>query len=114
MRRRGRVAGVNDAIGRNLHAHLGRYGVVHEWQAAGGIALQDGARQDSGRIQCQERRSRPEARGVAIELFTTTCTANSNVVDVERCDWLRRVSASCPTVDRTRTSDDHGGFGSIS
>jgi integrase len=27
--------GVNDAIGRNLHAHLGRHGVAHEWQAAG-------------------------------------------------------------------------------
>jgi integrase len=26
LRRRGRVAGVNDAIGRNLHAHLGRHG----------------------------------------------------------------------------------------
>jgi integrase/recombinase XerC len=36
LRRRGRIAGVNDAIGRNLHAHLGRHGVAHEWQAAGG------------------------------------------------------------------------------
>jgi integrase len=36
LRKRGRVAGVNDAIGRNLHAHLGRHGVAHEWQAAGG------------------------------------------------------------------------------
>lgn len=36
LRRRGQTAGVNDAIGRNLHAHLGRHGVAHEWQAAGG------------------------------------------------------------------------------
>jgi site-specific recombinase XerD len=35
LRRRGRVAGINEAIGRNLHAHLGRHGVAHAWQAAG-------------------------------------------------------------------------------
>jgi hypothetical protein len=35
-RRRGKAAGVKDEIGRNLHAHLGRHGVAHEWQAAGG------------------------------------------------------------------------------
>lgn len=36
LRRRGQAAGVNDAIGRNLHAHLGRHSVAHHWQAAGG------------------------------------------------------------------------------
>ena len=36
LRRRGKAAGVKDEIGRNLHAHLGRDSVAHEWQAAGG------------------------------------------------------------------------------
>lgn len=29
-------AGVNEALGRNLHAHLGRHSASHEWLAAGG------------------------------------------------------------------------------
>jgi site-specific recombinase XerC len=36
LRRRGREAGVNDELGRNLHAHLGRHSVAHHWQAAEG------------------------------------------------------------------------------
>lgn len=36
FRRRGKKAGVNDAIGRNFHAHLGRHAFAHEWQANGG------------------------------------------------------------------------------
>lgn len=36
LRRRGREAGVNDATGRNLHAHLGRHAASHEFLAAGG------------------------------------------------------------------------------
>jgi site-specific recombinase XerC len=36
LRRRGRLAGVNDELGRNLHAHLGRHWAAHAWQAAGG------------------------------------------------------------------------------
>lgn len=35
LRRRGRAAGVNEVIGRNLHAHLGRHSMAHEWQATG-------------------------------------------------------------------------------
>jgi integrase/recombinase XerC len=35
LRRRGLPAGVNEAIGRNLHAHLGRHSLAHEWQAVG-------------------------------------------------------------------------------
>lgn len=36
LRRRGKAVGIKDEIGRNLHAHLGRHSVAHEWQAAGG------------------------------------------------------------------------------
>ncbi|MFJ8815409.1 tyrosine-type recombinase/integrase [Amycolatopsis thermoflava] len=36
LRRRGRAAGVNDALGRNLHAHLGRHYQSHHFLAAGG------------------------------------------------------------------------------
>ena len=35
LRRRGLAAGVNEAIGRNLHAHLGWHSLAHGWQAAG-------------------------------------------------------------------------------
>lgn len=35
LRRRGREAGVNEALGRNLHAHLGRHFVAHHSQAEG-------------------------------------------------------------------------------
>lgn len=36
LRRRGQAAGVNEQLGRNLHAHLGRHSVAHHWQAAEG------------------------------------------------------------------------------
>jgi integrase len=36
LRRRGKAIGIKEEIGRNLHAHLGRHSVAHEWQAAGG------------------------------------------------------------------------------
>lgn len=36
LRKRGRAAGVNEQLGRNLHAHLGRHSVAHHWQAHGG------------------------------------------------------------------------------
>lgn len=36
LKRRGKLAGVNDELGRNLHAHLGRHAVAHQWQSAGG------------------------------------------------------------------------------
>lgn len=38
LKRRGMMAGFNDEVGRNLHAHLGRHSVAHQWQAAGGSA----------------------------------------------------------------------------
>ncbi|MFI6030504.1 tyrosine-type recombinase/integrase [Amycolatopsis magusensis] len=36
LRRRGREAGVNAELGRNLHAHLGRHAIAHHWQLRGG------------------------------------------------------------------------------
>lgn len=35
FKRRGKAAGVNEAIGRNLHAHLGRHYVAHHAQNEG-------------------------------------------------------------------------------
>ncbi|MBP2331208.1 site-specific recombinase XerC [Kibdelosporangium banguiense] len=35
LRRRGKAAGINEEIGRNVHAHLGRHASAHAWKMAG-------------------------------------------------------------------------------